>query len=67
MTTNNIKALREAKGMTQVQLAEAAGIHRVTIARYETTDIGMTVDSAQRIANALGCTVDELLGKDESA
>ena len=42
-------------------MAEATGIHRVTIAKYESTDCGMTVDSATRLAEALGCTVDELL------
>ena len=58
---NNIKAIRESKGLTQEQLAEISGIHRVTIAKYESTDCGMTVDSAQRLANALDCTIDELM------
>ena len=58
---NKIKALRESKGLTQVQLSEQTGINRVTIARYETSDSGMTIDSAKRLAEALGCTVDELL------
>lgn len=61
-----IKAMRKSIGMTQTELAKVAGLNRVTIAKYETTDNGMTVDSAQRIATALGCTVDELLGKDSA-
>ena len=64
---NNIKALREAKGMTQTQLADATGLNRVTIARYETTDCGMTVDSAGKIAEALGCTIDALYKQETSA
>ena len=55
-----IKELRRAKGMTQDELAQATGLHRVTIARYEVSDGGMTLDSARRIASALGCTVEEL-------
>lgn len=55
-----IKQLRERKGWTQEQLAEASGLHRVTIARYETTENGMTLDSASRLAKALGVTVDAL-------
>lgn len=55
-----IKELRKARGMTQDQLAQATGLHRVTIARYEISGGGMTLDSATRIASALNCTVEEL-------
>lgn len=55
-----IKELRKAKQMTQDELAQATGLHRVTIARYEVSDGGMTLESARRIASALGCTVEEL-------
>lgn len=61
----NIKARREAKGWTQEILSEVTGIHRVTIAKYETTDRGMTLDSATRIAKALGCTIDDLQWEEE--
>lgn len=62
-TQTRLKELREARHMTQDELASATGIHRVTIARYETTDRGMTVDTAIALANALGCTVDDLLNE----
>ena len=42
-------------------LAEITGIHRVTIARYETTDAGMTVKNLKKLASALGCTVEDLM------
>jgi len=61
-----IKAMRKAKGMTQEILADVTGIHRVTIARYETTDGGMTVENAAKLAKALDCTVDALLGTDKA-
>lgn len=63
---NIIKTRREAKGWTQEQLAEATGIHRVTIARYETVNGGMTLESAQRLASALGCKVDDFLKEVET-
>lgn len=60
-----LKAIREAKGMTQEKLSELSGIHRVTIAKYETTDNGMTLYSAGKLAAALGCTIDDLLKETE--
>jgi len=61
----NIKARREAKGWTQELLAEITGIHRVTIARYETTDGGMNIETAKKLASALGCSVGDLLADDD--
>ena len=62
-----IKQMREAKDMTQDELADKSGVHRVTIAKYETMDIGMTLESAKKIADALGCTIDDLIRKEDSA
>lgn len=49
--------------MTQEELSNATGIHRITISRYETTGRGMTLYTAQLLANALGCTVNDLLNE----
>ena len=63
---SKIKQLREARGLTQEQLANMTGIHRVTIAKYELTDNpGMTVSSACRLASALGCSLGELLAPND--
>lgn len=59
-----LKELREAKGISQEKLAEMSGLHRVTIAKYETTGRGMTLYSAEKLASALGCTIDVLLKGD---
>lgn len=56
----NLKALREEKGMTQEQLASMARIHRVTIARYELGEISPTLESAQRLAEALQVPIEKL-------
>lgn len=47
--------------MTQQELADAANINRVTIAKYETGQIDPTLDSARKMADALGVTIDELV------
>lgn len=63
---NNLSTYRKAAGLTQEQLAEMTGIHRVTIAKYEMADNpGMTVSSACRLANALGCSLSELLAPND--
>lgn len=58
-----LRDIRKQRGMTQEQLAKATGIHRVTIARYETQKIDPTTECAKKLAAALGVTVDELIGK----
>ena len=58
-----LKEIRKEHGMTQEQLAKATGIHRVTIAKYEAQKVDPTTECAERIATALGVTVDDLIGK----
>ena len=62
---NRLRILREAKGMTQDDLAEAAGMNRVTIAKYETGRIEPKTKSLSRLAAALGVTTDYLIGQVE--
>ena len=58
----NIKKYREAKGMTQAELAEKAGCSRQFVNMLENSD-GINVSSKVlvKLANALGKTVDELI------
>ena len=50
--------------MTQEQLAEATGVHRVTIARIETGDVSPKAETLKRLADALGVLVDDLIEKE---
>jgi DNA-binding XRE family transcriptional regulator len=59
----DIKKLRIAAGMSQDDLAKAAGISRIAIARYETGERTPSIITAVKIANALGCKVDDLIDK----
>ena len=62
----NIQMLRKQKGWTQDMLAEISGVNRVLIANYESKGAGMTMKTAAKLADALGCTVYDLI-KEESA
>lgn len=56
------RKLRERSGMTQYALASAADVSRDTIAKLETGGLRNTsVDTLEKIASALGATLDDLL------
>lgn len=57
-----ISELRREKGMTQMQLAQAAGLQRVTVARIEAGRFAARLDTLEDIARALGGSV-ELIDK----
>ena len=63
----NLQAIRKQKGITQDELSKAAHIHRVTIAKYESGKVDPTMKNAERIAEVLGVTVNDLIaeGRDD--
>lgn len=60
---NKLRTLRKNKNLTQKELSYRSGVHRVSIARYEKGKISPNTDTAAKLARALGCTIDELLGE----
>lgn len=62
---DTIRALRKQAGMTQEQLAEAAGIHRVNLAQYETGKVVPGAVALSRIAEALHVSSNILLNEDQ--
>ena len=58
---NRLRELRKSNGLTQDQLSRKSGVHRTSIARYETGRNGMSEKNLIRIAGALGVSVDEVL------
>lgn len=54
--------MRRAKGMTQGQLAEKVGCYTKDISRWETGERRPAAKSLKALADALGCTVDEIMG-----
>ncbi len=60
---NNIKKIREQKGITRKELSTFSGIHYKKITDYENDYIkfeNITIGNLNRIAIALGVTLDEL-------
>ena len=57
-----IRSRRAAIGLTQAQLAEAAGIDKRQIRRYEAGETYPTLPVAMAIARVLGVSLDELAG-----
>lgn len=61
----NIKAMRKAAELTQMDLAEKIGVGQSSIANWES---GITMPEAARlprIAEVLDCTIDDLFVKKE--
>lgn len=56
-----ITKLKKLKSLSQVALAEATGISRDAISKYERGDSVPSVDYAKRIADALGVSLDYLV------
>ncbi|APR85226.1 Hypothetical protein A7982_10575 [Minicystis rosea] len=57
----NVYRLRRERGLTQEQLAEAAGIEAVYVHRVEHATTNVTVKVLVNLADALGVDVEALL------
>lgn len=62
----NIKALRDAKGLSQEELAEIIGIEYQSISRIETGMYFTSFENLQKIANALDVSLKDLFDYPES-
>ena len=56
----HLKRLREARGLSQEQLAELVGLEYQTISRIETGYYFTSFDNLQKISKALGLTIKDL-------
>ena len=63
MFPDRLKELRKSSGLTQVQFAEAFNIAKGTIGMWESGKREPDFETAQRIADFFGVTVDYLLGR----
>jgi transcriptional regulator with XRE-family HTH domain len=62
-----IRALRQARGMTQIDLAEALGITQSNLSAIERGARGLTVHQVVKLAQALRATTDEILAPSKAA
>ncbi|MGC5774876.1 helix-turn-helix domain-containing protein [Paenibacillus pabuli] len=64
---NRIRELRKAKGWTQEQLAEAAGLHYSYIGGVERGDRNISLETLEKIINGLQISAEEIFKfKEES-
>ena len=61
--TTKLAAVRKAKGMTQRKLSYLSGVHRVSIARYETGRVSPNARVLEKLADALGVPIDDIVGR----
>jgi transcriptional regulator with XRE-family HTH domain len=60
--SNNIKKLREAKGLSQEKLARLADVANNTLIKMESGENqNPTLDTLKKVAKALGVSVDDLI------
>lgn len=56
-----LRAARQAAGVTQVQLADAIGCRQKDIARWEAGLVEPGALTVKKMAQALGCSMDDLV------
>ena len=61
MFARNLRALRQAKGISQEELAHLAGIDRTYVSALERCVYNASIDVVDRLANVLGVEAAELL------
>lgn len=57
----NVKQFRLARGLSQEELADLAGVHRTYIGMVERAEKNITLESADKIAVALAVKLEKLL------
>ena len=56
-----LKVARKKAGLTQQELADRSGVAREAISRYESQITDPTAQTLIKLADALGCSADEVL------
>jgi transcriptional regulator with XRE-family HTH domain len=61
---DKISSLKKQRKMSQLELSRVTGISRDAISKYERDEVVPSVEYAKRIADALGVSLDFLVGGD---
>ena len=65
MLGEQIRDLRTAKNLSQVQLADRLGVTKQSVSNWENNNILPSVDMLKHIANFFHCSTDYLLEMDD--
>ena len=60
---NRIRAARTEHGLTQKALGTMAGVHEVHVSRLESGSLDTRISTLRKIADALGVTLADLVGR----
>ncbi len=58
----SIRALREAAGMKQYELAARMGVKQASVCAWESGENYPSVENLKKLADIFQCSIDELLG-----
>ena len=58
----NLKSLRKAAGLTQLEVAKRLGLTDMAISRWENNHTEPNVEFCSKLCLILGCTLDDLTG-----
>ncbi len=61
-----IRAIRKSRNMTQEELALRLNVSRTAVTMWETNQSSPRAELLPKLAEVLGCTVDELLAKEKA-
>ena len=62
----NLKEIRLKRGMKLCALADAIGLSSQAVYYYETGAREPNLETLRKLANVLGCSIDELIGNKEA-
>ena len=65
LAAKRIRQIRAGKGLSQEELADIAGLHRTYVSSVERGERNVTVDSLERLAEALGVDIRAFFEPDE--
>lgn len=65
LLSENIRRIRNLKGLSQESLADLCELHRTYIGSVERGERNISIDNVERIASALGVNPSELLEQGE--
>ena len=64
MLHEQIRRLRMARGITQVELAHRLGVSKQSVSNWESNNIQPSIELLEKIADLFGVTTDNLLGRE---
>ena len=65
MLHEQIRCLRTARGMTQVEFAHRLGVSKQSVSNWESNNIQPSIELLEKIADLFGVTTDYLLGRED--